>query len=52
MVNAVRYASEDCRRRYGRLVAELDVLSETADERGEALLGALYEYVETVAPEV
>ncbi len=33
-------------------LAELDVLSETADERGEAVLGALYEYVEMVAPEV
>lgn len=33
-------------------LAELDVLSETADERGEAVLGALYEYAEMVAPEV
>jgi exodeoxyribonuclease-1 len=33
-------------------LAELDGLSETADERGEAVLGALYEYVEMVAPEV
>ncbi|GAB3474800.1 exodeoxyribonuclease I [Polaromonas eurypsychrophila] len=33
-------------------LAELDVLSETADERGEAVLSALYEYAEMVAPEV
>lgn len=33
-------------------LAELDVLSETADERGEAVLGALYEYAEMVAPEI
>ncbi len=33
-------------------LAQIDVLSETADERGEAVLGALYEYVEMVAPEV
>ena len=33
-------------------LAELDVLSETADERGEAVLGALYAYAEMVTPEV
>jgi exodeoxyribonuclease-1 len=33
-------------------LAQIDVLSETADERGQAVLGALYEYVEMVAPEV
>jgi len=33
-------------------LAAIDVLSETADERGEAVLAALYEYAETVAPEV
>ena len=33
-------------------LAQLDVLSETADERGEEVLGALYEYAERVAPEV
>jgi exodeoxyribonuclease-1 len=33
-------------------LAELDVLAETADERGEAVLGALYEYVEMIAPEL
>lgn len=34
------------------LFARIDVLSETADERGEGILGALYEYAEFVAPEV
>ncbi|MDD0837392.1 exodeoxyribonuclease I [Curvibacter sp. HBC61] len=34
-----------------QLFAEIDTLSETADERGEALLGALYDYAEHIAPE-
>jgi len=34
------------------LFAEIDVLAETADERGEAILGALYEYAEAIAPAV
>ncbi|MBC7610477.1 MAG: exodeoxyribonuclease I [Polaromonas sp.] len=34
------------------LFAEIDVLSATADEKGEAVLGALYEYVEMISPEV
>jgi exodeoxyribonuclease-1 len=34
------------------LFARIDVLSETTDERGEEILGALYEYAEFVAPEV
>ncbi|NMM05044.1 exodeoxyribonuclease I [Polaromonas sp.] len=33
------------------LFAEIDTLSESADERGEAILGALYDYVESIAPE-
>jgi exodeoxyribonuclease-1 len=33
-------------------LAELDVLSESADERGEEVLGALYEYAEMIAPEL
>ena len=33
-------------------LAQLDVLSETADERGEEVLGALYDYAERVTPEV
>ena len=31
--------------------AEIDTLSENVDERGEALLGALYDWAETVVPE-
>jgi len=34
-----------------RYFAEIDTLSETADERGEEILGALYEYAEMIAPE-
>ncbi|MBW8891466.1 MAG: exodeoxyribonuclease I [Burkholderiales bacterium] len=33
------------------LFSEVDALSETADERGEEILGALYEYAEAIAPE-
>lgn len=32
------------------LFNEIDELAETADERGEAILGALYEYAEAIAP--
>ncbi|HEV7816783.1 MAG TPA: exodeoxyribonuclease I [Janthinobacterium sp.] len=32
------------------LFSEIDQLSETADERGEEILGALYDYAETIAP--
>ena len=34
-----------------QLFGEIDALSETADERAEASLGALYDYVEMIAPE-
>jgi exodeoxyribonuclease-1 len=34
-----------------QLFSEVDALSETVDERGEELLGALYEYAEAIAPE-
>ncbi len=34
------------------LFDELDKLAETADERGEAILGALYDYAEMLAPEI
>ena len=34
------------------LFAQIDVLSANADEKGEAVLGALYEYVEMISPEV
>ncbi|MDD2924777.1 exodeoxyribonuclease I [Rhodoferax sp.] len=33
------------------LFDELDQLAETADERGEAILGALYDYAEMIAPQ-
>ena len=33
-----------------RLFEELDTLAESADERGEAILGALYDYAELIAP--
>jgi exodeoxyribonuclease-1 len=33
------------------LFSEIDALSETADERGEEILGALYDYAEAIAPE-
>ena len=34
-----------------QLFAQIDQLSETADERGEEILGALYDYAEAIAPE-
>ena len=34
------------------LFAEIDALADTADERGEAILGALYDYAEAIAPEL
>ena len=33
------------------LLAEIDALSESADERGEAILGALYDYAEAIVPD-
>ena len=33
-----------------QLFEAMDKLAETADERGEAILGALYDYVEAIAP--
>ena len=33
-----------------QLAAEIDALSETADERAEDILGALYDYAEQIAP--
>ena len=32
------------------LAAEIDKLAESADERGDAILGALYDYAESIAP--
>jgi exodeoxyribonuclease-1 len=33
-------------------LAEIDTLQEDADERGEVILGALYDYAEMIAPEL
>ena len=33
------------------LFSEIDTLSEAVDERGEEILGALYDYAETIAPQ-
>jgi exodeoxyribonuclease-1 len=33
-----------------QLFEELDKLAEAADERGEAILGALYDYAEAIVP--
>ncbi len=37
---------------FDALFEQLDTLGEQADERGEAILGALYDWAEAVAPEV
>jgi len=34
-----------------QLTAEIDALAETADERSQEILGALYDYAESIAPE-
>jgi len=39
-------------RNVDELFAEIDTLAETADERAEQILGALYEYAEAIAPAV
>ena len=33
------------------LFAQIDALYESADERGEAILGALYDWAEAIAPD-
>jgi exodeoxyribonuclease-1 len=38
-------------RNVDQLFAEIDALAEKADERGEEILGALYEYAEAIAPD-
>jgi len=35
-----------------QLFGEIDTLSEAADDRGEAILGALYDYATAIAPEI
>ena len=39
-------------RNVDQLFAEIDALAETADARGQEILGALYEYAEAIAPDV
>jgi exodeoxyribonuclease-1 len=34
-----------------QLFAEIDALSEHADERAEEILGALYDYAEAIVPQ-
>ena len=34
-----------------QLFEAIDQLSETVDDRGEAILGALYDYAESIAPD-
>jgi exodeoxyribonuclease-1 len=43
---------EDGARNVDTLFSAIDALSETADKRGEAILGALYDYAEAIAPEI
>jgi exodeoxyribonuclease-1 len=43
-------AGEGGARKVDAFFAEIDALAETADERGEEILGALYEYAEMIAP--
>lgn len=38
-------------RSFDALFAQLDALGASADERGEAILGALYDYAESIAPD-
>nr|WP_319565965.1 exodeoxyribonuclease I [uncultured Rhodoferax sp.] len=45
------YEGGDGRLTIDQLLEEIDKLAETADERGEAILGALVDYVESMAPE-
>lgn len=42
---------KDAARTLSQLFDSIDNLSETADDRGEGILGALYDYAEMIAPE-
>jgi exodeoxyribonuclease-1 len=44
------FEGADGARTVDALSAEIDKLAESADERGEAILGALYDYAESIAP--
>ena len=45
------FEGEGGARTVDQLFTDIDQLSESADERGEAILGALYDYAEAIAPE-
>ncbi|MFT5643141.1 MAG: exodeoxyribonuclease-1 [Janthinobacterium sp.] len=44
------YDGADAARTIDQLFTTIDQLSESADERGEEILGALYDYAESIAP--
>jgi exodeoxyribonuclease-1 len=44
------FDAEGGARSIDKLFSEIDQLSETADEHGEEILGALYDYAESIAP--
>lgn len=46
------FEGEGGARTLDQFFAEIDTLSETTDERGEAILGALYDWAEAIAPEL
>ena len=46
------HAGQDGRPTLAQFFERLDTLQETADERGQDILGALYDYAEQIAPEV
>ena len=46
------FESEGGARAVDTLFAEIDVLAENADEQGEAILGALYDYAEAITPDL
>ena len=45
------FDGEDGARTFAALSAQIDTLSEAADERGEEILAALYDYAEMIAPQ-
>ena len=44
------FDGKDGARTIEQLFSEIDALSEDADERAEEILGALYDYAESIAP--
>jgi len=45
------FAGADGARTIAQLFDAIDQLSETANDRDEAILGALYDYAESIAPQ-